>query len=264
MPDIITLLVMQKRLAFYLLCCVVIITGKQASGQIHVRDSCIGFSMISPSYAMHVPLFDMKDRFGISNTIGAGFGYKTNRNWYFGIEGNFIFSDKIKNEKSILANISTSDGHIIDKSGIYANIVLLERGYDLMVKTGKIFPLKRTNPNSGLMFTAGGGFLQHKIRIENSDNAAPQVAGDYKKGYDHLCNGPAVTQFLGYVHFSNARKINYYAGIEAIEAFTGSRRTYYFAEMTRPNEKRFDMLIGLKVGWTFPLYSKVSREFYYY
>jgi len=255
---------MRNHLSLFLLVCFTIIFGTKGTGQVNLKDSCIGFSMISPSFAMHLPAFDMKDRFGMNSAVGATFGYKTKKNWYFGFEGNFIFSEKIKNEESILANISTSDGHIIDKAGIYANIVLLERGFDFIAKAGKIIPVAGSNPNSGIMFTAGAGFLQHKIRIENSDNAAPQVAGDYKKGYDHLCNGPALNQFIGFVHFSNARKINYFAGIEATEAFTQSRRAYYFAEMIRPDEKRFDMLVGVKLGWIFPLYRRVSREFYYY
>lgn len=255
---------MLNRLPVYSLLFSFLLSGSLVSAQVNLRDTSIGFGLISPSYALHLPASDMKDRFGINSAVGATIGYKTRGNWYYGIEGNFIFSEKIKNEESILANISTSDGHIIDKAGIYANIVLLERGFDLMLKAGKIFAVAGPNPNSGLMITGGAGFLQHKIRIENSDNAAPQVSGDYKKGYDHLCNGPAVSQFIGYINFSNTRKINYYAGIEVIEAFTRSRRAYYFAEMIRPNEKRFDMLIGLKAGWSFPLYKKVSREYYYY
>lgn len=255
---------MRFKLPVFLLFCFCIFAQQNVVGQVNVKDSSISFPMISASFGMHLPAGDMKDRFGISNTVGAGFGFKTKSNWYFGLEGNFIFSEKIKNESSILANIATSDGHIIDENGVYANIALLERGYDLRLRTGKIIPVGHSNPNSGLMITGGVGFLQHKIRIENSDNAAPQVAGDYKKGYDHMCNGPALNQFIGYTHFSNNRKINYFAGIEAIEAFTQSRRAYYFAEMKRPEERRFDMLIGIKLGWTFPLYNKSSREFYYY
>lgn len=254
---------MRSKLAFFLLLCFSALTFSRVNSQVNVKDSAISFSMVSGSFGLHLPTFDMKDRFGMSNTIGAGFGFKTKGNWYFGIEGNFLFSDKIKNEESLLANITTSDGHIIDQNGVYANLVLLERGFDVKLRTGKIVPIFNSNPNSGLIITGGAGFLQHKIRIENSDNAAPQVSGNYKKGYDHLCNGPALNQFIGYVHFSNNRKINYFAGIEAIEAFTQSRRAYYFAEMLRPDEKRFDMLIGIKLGWSFPLYSKASREFYY-
>ena len=241
-----------------------LVLDNAALSQVRVKDTCISFSMITPTYAMNIPAGDMSSRFGVSNTIGAGFGHKTKTNWYFGIEGNFLFSDKIKNSGSVLANISTSDGHIIDENGVYANIVLLERGYDIRLRAGKIIPVGRSNPNSGLMITGGAGFLQHKIRIENSDNAAPQVSGDYKKGYDHMCNGPALNQFIGYIHFSNNRKINCFAGIEAIEAFTRSGRAYYFAEMKKADEKRFDMLLGIKVGWSFPLYKKAGREFYYY
>jgi len=32
----------------------------------------------------------------------------------------------------------------------------------------------------------------------------------------------------------------------------------------RPNEKRFDLMAGIKIGWLVPLYRKTGREFYYY
>lgn len=49
----------------------------------------------------------------------------------------------------------------------------------------------------------GGGFLQHKIRIENRENVAPQILGDYAKGYDYLRNGPAGYLYVGYVFHAN-------------------------------------------------------------
>ena len=150
------------------------------------------------------------------------------------VEGNFIFRDGVKNPASILSGISTSDGFIIDEAGVFANVMLLERGFSVMAKVGKLIPVAAPNPNSGLLFQFGGGMLQHKIRIQDPNNSAPQLKGDYKKGYDHLCNGPAISEFIGYQTPGNNRKINFFAGFEFTQAYTFSRRAYYFNEMKRP------------------------------
>jgi len=142
--------------------------------------------------------------------------------------------------------------------------MLLERGFSLWAKAGKLVPVVAPNPNSGLLFQFGGGMLQHKIRIQDPNNSAPQVKGEYKKGYDHMCNGPAISEFMGYQLLSNDRKINFFAGVEFVQAYTFSRRAYYFNEMIRPSEKRIDLLSTLKVGWYLPLYKKTKQKFFYY
>jgi hypothetical protein len=106
--------------------------------------------------------------------------------------------------------------------------------------------------------------LQHKIRIEVPTNSVPALKGDYLKGYDHLCSGPAISQFVGFQHLGNSRKINFFAGLEFTEAYTLSRRSYYFNEMKRPDEKRFDMMSSIKIGWYLPFYKKTREKFYYY
>ncbi len=232
--------------------------------QVNVKDSALQVSIIYPTYAFSMPGGDMADRFGFSHQIGAGYMFKGKNGWSIAFEGNFIFRDGIKNPGSILSGIMTSDGFIIDEGGVFANVMLLERGFSLWAKVGKLFPVTGPNPNSGILVQLGGGMLQHKIRIEVPSNSAPQLKGDYKKGYDHLCNGPAVSQFIGYQYLGNTRKVNFFAGLEFTEAYTQSRRSYYFNDMMRPDEKRFDLLGSIKVGWFLPLYKKTSQKFYYY
>ena len=157
-------------------------------GQASIKDSCINASLITISYSYQIPGGDLSKRFYPNSTIGAGYLFKTKKNWFFGADGYFMFRDKVK-ETGILKNISTSDGNIIDGNGIYADVRLYERGYNLGLKTGKLIPFYGPNKNSGIMILCGTGFLQHKIRIENPDNSAPQIKDDYKKGYDKLSNG---------------------------------------------------------------------------
>ncbi len=255
---------MKLRDIFLLMFLVFLLTPGFTRAQVNVKDSALQVSIIYPTYAFSMPGGDMADRFGFSHQIGAGYMLKGKNGWSIAFEGNFIFRDGIKNAGSILSGIMTSDGFIIDGGGVFANVMLLERGFTLWAKVGKLFPVAGPNPNSGILLQLGGGMLQHKIRIEVPGNSAPQLKGDYKKGYDHLCSGPAVSQFIGYQYLGNTRKVNFFAGLEFTEAYTLSRRSYYFNDMMRPDEKRFDLLGSIKIGWYLPLYKKTSQKFYYY
>lgn len=235
-----------------------------AAAQFNVKDTAVRVSMFYPTYGFSMPGGDMAKRFGFSSEIGAGFMYKGTNGWSISIEGNFIFRDGVKNQSTILSGITTSDGNIIDEGGFLANVMLLERGFSVFAKVGKLYPLAHSNPNSGLLFQFGGGMLQHKIRIQDVNNSSPQLSGEYRKGYDHLCSGPAISQFIGYQYLANNRKINFFAGLEFVQAYTFSQRAYYFNERIRPNEKRIDLLSSVKFGWYLPLYKKALKKYYYY
>lgn len=232
-------------------------------GQVSIKDSAIGTSLGIISYSYQVPGGDLANRFLSNSAIGAGYLYKTKKNWIFGADGFFMFRDTVK-ETGIFDSISTSDGSIIDGNGLYADVYLLERGFNLGFKAGKLFPVIDPNKNSGIVFIFGAGLLQHKIRIENTDNAAPQVKDDYKKGYDRLANGLSLCEFIGYMHLGNSRMVSFYAGFEFTQAWTMSRRSYDFDLMAADKTKRFDMLSGFKIGWIIPFYRRSPEKFYYY
>ena len=233
--------------------------------QISIKDSSINTGMFSANYSYDIPLGDLKDRFGDNSTIGGKFSYKTTKNWIFEFQGDFIFGNSIK-EDNIFDSIKTpktSAGYIIDGNGRYAEVHLYERGYKFSLNGGKILPIIGPNKNCGIALIQGFGFIQHKIRIENPDNITPQIKGDYKKGYDRLTNGFAMTQFIGYVHLGNNRLFSFYAGIEFTEAWTRNRRSYNFDTQMQDDKLRFDGMCGAKVGWIIPMYKKVPKQFYY-
>jgi hypothetical protein len=108
--------------------------------------------------------------------------------------------------------------------------------------------------------------LQHKIRIEVVDNTIPQLFGDYKKGYDRLTNGIALSQYVGYFYMGNRRTVNFSLGLEIMEAFTKNRRDYNFDTMEKDDHLRMDLLIGLRLNWSIPFYSKnkLGKKTFYY
>jgi hypothetical protein len=234
-----------------------------SNAQYSIKDSSIAFPMIGAVIAYQVPGGDLSDRFGANYNVGAIFQWKLKSNWTIGIEGHFIFGDNVK-QTDVIQNLLTPDGHIIDANGNYAEVTMEERGLHLMVKAGKIFSFRKPNPNSGIYVTAGVGYLKHKIRIDTPGYPAPYLEDDYNKGYDRLCSGLALTEFVGYMLFSNSRLINFYAGFEFTQGFTKNKREVNFDTGLSEHESRTDLLSGIRVGWVFPLYKRVADKTYFY
>jgi hypothetical protein len=227
-----------------------------------VEDSTISIAMVDVSYAFQVPGGDLAKRFGNSSALGLNFQYKTKSNWLFGVGGSFIFGADIK-EDTILKAIATTGGTIITNVGTGAEVYQYERGYMLTGSIGKIIPAFGPNKNTGFIISVGGGFINHKIRIEVADNNVYALSKDYKTGYDRKTNGPCITEFIGYRYMGNRKLLNFFVGVEAMQGFTQNRRPYNFDQMGTDNTKRVDMLYSFKFGWVLPLYRRDPGTYYY-
>ena len=234
-------------------------------GQLSVADSSLNIPMFYATYTYQMPGGDMADRFGNNSGIGGGFQWKTNKNWIFGGEFIYLFGNDIKIADQIMNNLKTSEGGIINMAGNFASTHLYERGYYISGRFGKIFPVISPNPNSGIVVMGSIGYFQHKIKIEVTDNSAPQLIGDYKKGYDRLTSGIGISEFIGYMYISDSRLLNFFAGFEFNQAWTNPRRDVNFDTM-KPDEisKRFDTLMGIKIGWIIPLFKRMPEKYYYF
>jgi len=226
------------------------------------EDTCTNIFSISATYGYFIPRGDLKNRFGNNSTIGPTLLYKTKNNWLIGLDWNYIFGNDVR-EDSIFKNISSSSGSIIDGNGYPAVVSIFERGFLTSVKFGKSIALNKSNPNSGIVFLASVGLLQHKIRIENADGAAHQINGDYKKGYDRLTNGLSVSEYIGYMFYGKNNLLNFYSGFEFTQAWTQNRRSYNFDTQSKDVTKRLDLLIGAKIGWMIPIYNRKPQKYYY-
>jgi hypothetical protein len=218
---------------------------------------------IYAAYAYQWPGGDMANRFGTSSSIGPGFFHKTKSNWIFDAGVNFIFGNTI-NEDSLVQNLINSRGFIIDDQGLIAEVSFFQSGLYSHFKMGKLFPVKRSNPNSGIVLMAGAGYLRHRINIEVTNKAASPLAGDYEKGYDRMTDGFSTSFFIGYMHLGNTRLANFFAGFEFEQAWTKNRRSMNFDTMRRDEEKRFDLLSGFKIGWVMPFNKRQPLDYYYY
>ena len=242
---------------------VFIFSIKISLAQSGVRDSVIRFPYLGVSYGIYAPGGDLDERFGNASILGLDFSFKTSKNWIFGLNGGFIFGSDVKLE-GLFDDISTESGQIIGLDGLFADVRVFERGYNINATFGRLFNFKKPNPNSGIVVTASAGFTQHKIRIETIGNTVAELRNDYLKGYDHLTNGLQITEFIGYTYFSNRQLLNFYGGFEFMQGFTSNRRDYNFDDLAGNDKNRLDLRYGFKLGWILPLYKKKPAAFYLY
>ena len=188
---------------------------------------------------------------------------KEKTNLFYGIKLNYIFGGKIK-DSTIFSNISTEQGYVIDGNGTYANIILLQEGFNPNIYVGYAYLLKENNP-SGFYFSIGLGFLQHRIIIDTKNQYIPQLNNEYKKGYDQLTNGVSTQFVLDYILIAYKNRFKMFAGIDYTMAYTKNRRAYDFNNMVSLNDElRADQLLGLHIGLIFPINRKNTEEFHYY
>jgi len=232
--------------------------------QVSIKDSAINVPMFYATYSYQFPGGDLGERYGSNSNIGGGFLVKTASNWLFGAEGNFQFGSSVKNQDSLLTTISTPEGYIIDANGKIADVILYMRGFSFFGSIGKLFPWVGPNPNSGFTLMAGVGYLQNKMRILNPDNTAPQLQGDYKKGYDRQNGGIALTASIGYLFLSSTRLLNFSLGFEFIQAWTKSKRAVDFNTGQPDQPNLSSQYYGIKATWNIPLYRRSPKEYYLY
>jgi hypothetical protein len=252
---------MMRPLTYFLV--IILLLAFHVQAQVSLKDSLITAPLISVNYSAQFPGGDMVNRYGWDSNVGANFMLKTKHNWFFSADYGYLFGSIIK-EEHVLDALKTSNGKIINKEGLYADVRVFERGYMGALRIGHVFPFLSPNKNCGFFITAGPAFLQHKIRFDDIGNTAPQLTKEYKKGYDRLTNGPAVSAFLGYLYLDNRHFINFFGGFEFLYAWTQSRRGYNYDTMQYDTAKHIDMLSGFRVGFIIPIYKMVPDEYYTY
>ncbi len=227
-----------------------------------LEDSVVTATLVNVNLGINWPGADMAKRFGYNGTVGLGGYYKNEKNWLFGLQGEYIFGGKVK-ESDILSPLLTRQGNIISTNTKPAQVSLAERGYVIEGQVGHIFETLGPNKNSGLLTMGGIGFMQHKIHIKVNEDNVPQLQGDYIKGYDRLSNGLQYSILIGYWHLSNNKLINFYVGALFRHGLTRNRRTVNYDTRQKVRRLRHDILFGLKGGWLLPIYHEQTSKFYY-
>lgn len=240
----------------------------------------IPVAMFQATYAFHLPGLDNKVLYGISHNVGGSFVFKTESNWLFSVNANYIFGKKLNIDRVEIfgEGITTDEGEIIGGSGSFATLEVNQRGFHFQGELGKLFPFG-PNPNSGFFVQTGIGYLRNRIRVDypvNLLNTPYQVDGDYQYGYDRMRGGPAVHLETGYLLLNDTRVLNLSVSFEVTYARTHDLRDYDFRVFTNPEtgllepvgptdpKKRYnDLYYGIRVTWNIPTYQRQPDEYYY-
>jgi len=232
-------------------------------GQRHIKDSIIATPWIAVHYGLNNSKADLAQKFGNLNHLGTLAGYKTKKNWFYGLEGNFIYGNQVQ-LNGMFNHLLDAQGTVTDVNGDIGKVVVTARGFNTNLVIGKIIPFLSPNKNSGIFINAGIGFLAHRYRIDTQDQVIPQLELEYRKGYDRYSIGPNLSQFVGYSFMSNYGLVNFYGGFYAQQGFTKNQRTIFFDQPEIPvsTKTMVDIQIGVKLGWLIPIYKRQPKEYY--
>lgn len=210
-----------------------------------------------------MPAADMAKRYGNDYRIGPSVAYKTKTNWIFGVKFDFINGPKLKEKDSLFKGIKDNNGTLINQDGQRIAVNAYERGYMAGIEVGHIFNTSKKISDNGILIMTGIGFMQHKTLIQDKSESILSLRGDYRKGYDRLANGIYVEQYLGYLFLSNDGLINFHVGLDVALGFNQGRRDFLYDVQRPGNEKRTDILFGIRGGWYLPVFKRKSEEFFF-
>jgi len=239
-----------------------ILSGCTAFGQRNVTKDVISTPMVGMHYGAMMPMADLKDRYGFLNQLGLTAGFKDKQNWVYGIEGNFYFGNRVKND-SIFKFMTDNLGNISEADGQFGIIEILSRGFNINAHFGKIIPIWGSNPNSGLYVNFGVGYTLMKYRIQTTYDFIPIVEAENRKLYDRQTTGVSLSQFVGYSQLSSNRSIHFYLGIYANQGFTRFSRSWFYDQGPAPQGILRDFQIGLRAGWYVPIYKRKAKTIYF-
>lgn len=247
---------------FLLLFCILLVVNSNAQTKDWKNEATSSF-LIGAHYSPSFALGDLQKRYSFLNHIGADLSYKTTSNWIFGGDFSFIFGNKTK-LTGLFDNLVDGHGNISNADGNVGIVLANPRGWSVNAHFGKVFSVGKSNPNSGIFLRINLGYLEHKLYIETRDDVIPLLEKNYRKGYDRFASGLATEQFLGYLFMGDNEFLNFYAGAFIQEGFTRNRRNMNYDQPDIPVDKslRIDVMVGLKFAWTFPAYSRYSRDYY--
>lgn len=215
------------------------------------------------AYGAYLPAGDWQKRFGFHFGIGGGLEYISYPgNVIIGVESIYNFGGIVKED--VLRNLETVDGQLIGANIEFGNVELRERGQFTGLTLGKIFPTHPTNRREGIRVSMSMGYLWHKIRIQDDFSTMAQLTGDYRKGYDRLTGGFAMSQYIGYQKIDRGRKINYIVGLELMQGFTRSIRDWNFDSGPADKSRKIDLAFGVKLAWFLPFYVGMPASDIYY
>ena len=183
---------------------------------------------IEVGYGLQIPVDLLAKRFGNSNYITGGFHYYTPKMWFFGLDGGYFFGNDLREDP--LLPYKTLDGRLLGKDREYALIVQDERGFMIGALAGKVFPVIKKYPQTGIRTSLTLGYLQHWIQQRDFSGQTPLLEAPYAIGLDRKTAGFQATEFLGFQFVDNKGFINLFGGVEFTQGLTKAVRVWARAD----------------------------------
>ncbi len=217
---------------------------------------------IEAGYGVQLPADLLAKRFGLSNYVCGGFHYYTPKMWFFGIDGGYFFGNDLREDP--LAPYRTPDGHLLGKDREYSLVVQDERGFMIGGLAGKIFPVSKKFPQTGIRTTLTVGYLQHFIQQRDFTGQTPLVADPYLMGFDRKTAGLHTTEFIGFQFVDTKGFLNFFGGFEFTQGYTKPLRAWD-TDLQQPTNQntRLDLLNGFRIGMTLAIKQPKSTEIFY-
>jgi hypothetical protein len=229
-------------------------------------DTLVTIPYCAASIGWTFPYGEMGKRYKPFLDLGIDLGFKTKKNWVFNLNFGFQFAtNNVKIKDEILGGIMTDGDNpfVISEGGTDAGVVAGNRNFNLKISVGKVIPLWFSNPNSGILISLGGGWLQHQIVYQATTEIAYQLEGDYRYLYDRQMRGPLVSGLVGYMYFGKYSFANFYIGVQFDQAWTTMTRKYQADLRSGDTKTYIDQMLTLKAAWIFQFHNPTSQRIYY-
>jgi hypothetical protein len=235
------------------------------TAQVNVRDSIVPGWLITIRSGVFFPDLDLGDRFSESYSIGAGTFYKTSQNWIWGPNGDFWFGPGTTQRFGILQALGSESGDVLDHFGNFSDVMTYQRGWLIGFDIGKIFNGLGHNANSGMFVTVGGGYLQHRIRLEsiNRNSIIYQIEGEYQRGYDRMNMGWMSRLNIGYIHSHVGKTVNFMISAEIMYGESSSVRGFNWDTGLADTDVFRNLTYGIRLSWFLPIYDKNAQTFFF-
>tara|TARA_B100000900_G_scaffold185227_2_gene157057 strand:+ start:1667 stop:2416 length:750 start_codon:yes stop_codon:yes gene_type:complete len=246
----------RKKIKFSLIVLLVLFINQNFAQEI--KQSSFEFN-----YNYQIPIGNLSETYGNNSAIGIVYFSERSNNIIYGVEASFMFGSTLK-DTNIFNNISTSTGAIIGGDGYYANVNLMQRGWNSFLFGGYAFHFSNKNL-SGIYVSQGFGFLEHKIFIDTRNQNIPQLDEEMKKGYDRLTNGLSGKFTIAYKYYDQNGRFQMSTNLNYLFGLTKNQRAYDFAnQVYYSQEKKWDNLFGISIGIIIPINRKNNEEFHYF
>jgi len=212
-----------------------------------------------------VPFGNLSRDYGNYGEIGGGIQYQTKKKWIMGLEGGYFFGNGVK--KDPVENLRTADGNIIGSDGSDASFKVFQRGTNLPAlrfgKTFNVWNSEKNNSLGGLTALAGVSWFRHWTYIQDISKKTAQFSDEYRKGYQRLSGGPALSAWIGYLYLPESNKLNLHLEAGFTKSFTKSQQ-YNFVENLPAGAKRNDSFFQIRLRICFIVKSRSEETVYYY